>query len=53
MDNAVLLAFLVTLGAGLATGIGSTLAFFTKTTNKSFFAIAMGFSAVGKGAAAD
>jgi ZIP family zinc transporter len=45
MDNAVLLAFLVTLGAGLATGIGSTLAFFTKTTNKSFFAIAMGFSA--------
>lgn len=45
MDNALLLAFLVTLGAGLATGIGSTLAFFTKTTNKSFFAIAMGFSA--------
>ena len=45
MDNAVLLALLVTLGAGLATGIGSTLAFFTKTTNKSFFAIAMGFSA--------
>jgi ZIP family zinc transporter len=45
MDNALILAFLVTLGAGLATGIGSTLAFFTKTTNKSFFAIAMGFSA--------
>ncbi|MEY5023877.1 MAG: zinc transporter ZupT [Actinomycetota bacterium] len=45
MDNAIILAFLVTLGAGLATGIGSTLAFFTKTTNKSFFAVAMGFSA--------
>ena len=45
MDNALILAFLVTLGAGLATGIGSTLAFFTKTTNKSFFAVAMGFSA--------
>ncbi len=45
MDNALILAFLVTLGAGLATGIGSTLAFFTKTTNKAFFAIAMGFSA--------
>lgn len=45
MDSAVLLAFAVTLGAGLATGIGSALAFFTKTTNKSFFAIAMGFSA--------
>jgi zinc transporter, ZIP family len=45
MDSAVLLAFAVTLGAGLATGIGSALAFFTKTTNKSFFAVAMGFSA--------
>jgi ZIP family zinc transporter len=45
MDQGLILAFLVTLGAGLATGIGSTLAFFTKTTNKSFFAIAMGFSA--------
>lgn len=45
MDQGLILAFLVTLGAGLATGIGSTLAFFTKTTNKSFFAVAMGFSA--------
>lgn len=45
MDQGLVLAFLVTLGAGLATGIGSTLAFFTKTTNKSFFAVAMGFSA--------
>jgi ZIP family zinc transporter len=45
VDSALILAFAVTLGAGLATGIGSALAFFTKTTNKSFFAIAMGFSA--------
>jgi ZIP family zinc transporter len=35
----------VTLGAGLATGIGSTIAFFAKTTNKGFFAISIGFSA--------
>jgi ZIP family zinc transporter len=45
MDSALLLAFVVTLGAGLATGIGSTIAFFAKTTNKGFFAISMGFSA--------
>ena len=45
MDGAVLLAFAVTLGAGLSTGIGSALAFFTKTTNKAFFAVSMGFSA--------
>jgi zinc transporter, ZIP family len=45
IDNAILLAFLVTLGAGLATGIGSTIAFFTKTTNRAFFALSMGFSA--------
>lgn len=40
-----MLAFAVTLGAGLATGIGSTIAFFAKTTNKGFFALSMGFSA--------
>lgn len=45
MDGALLLAFAVTLGAGLATGIGSAIAFFAKTTNKSFFAISIGFSA--------
>jgi ZIP family zinc transporter len=45
MDSALVLAFTVTLFAGLATGIGSTLAFLTKTTNKSFFALSMGFSA--------
>jgi ZIP family zinc transporter len=41
----VLLAFTVTLFAGLATGIGSTIAFLSKTTNKAFFALSMGFSA--------
>lgn len=45
MDSALVLAFAVTLFAGLATGIGSTIAFFTKTTNKGFFALSMGFSA--------
>ncbi len=45
MDSALLLAFAVTLGAGLATGIGSAIAFFAKTTNKGFFALSIGFSA--------
>ena len=45
MDSALVLAFAVTLFAGLATGIGSTIALFTKTTNKSFFAHSMGISA--------
>lgn len=45
MDSALILAFTVTLFAGLATGIGSTIAFFSKTTNKGFFALSMGFSA--------
>ena len=45
MDASLILAFAVTLFAGLATGIGSTIAFFTKTTNKTFFALSMGFSA--------
>lgn len=45
MDSALVLAFAVTLFAGLATGIGSTIAFLSKTTNKAFFALSMGFSA--------
>ena len=45
MGNNILLAFLLTLGAGLATGIGSFLAFFTKRTNTKFLAVALGFSA--------
>lgn len=41
----VAIAFLLTLFAGLATGIGSFLAFFTKKTNTSFLSISLGFSA--------
>ncbi len=43
-DN-VLFAFGVTLAAGLATGIGSALAFFAKSTNSRFLSMALGFSA--------
>lgn len=41
----VFIAFGLTLFAGLATGIGSALAFFTKKTNKKFLSISLGFSA--------
>ncbi|MBU2650346.1 MAG: zinc transporter ZupT [Bacteroidetes bacterium] len=41
----VLFAFALTLFAGLSTGIGSALAFFTKQTNTKFLAISLGFSA--------
>lgn len=44
MEN-IILAFLLTLIAGLATGIGSFLAFFTSTTNTKFLSISLGFSA--------
>jgi len=44
MDN-VLIAFSLTLFAGLSTGIGSLIAFFGKETNKTFLAAALGFSA--------
>lgn len=43
-DN-LILAFALTLFAGLSTGIGSILAFFTKKTNKAFLATSLGFSA--------
>lgn len=43
--STVLFAFGLTLIAGLSTGIGSALAFFTKQTNKSFLSLALGFSA--------
>ena len=39
------LAFLVTLAAGLCTGIGSAIAFFTRHTNRAFLSLALGFSA--------
>ncbi len=43
--NQILFAFLLTTLAGLSTGIGSAIAFFTKKTNESFLSIALGFSA--------
>ena len=45
MEENYVLAFAFTIFAGLATGIGSALAFFTKRTNKTFLSIALGFSA--------
>jgi len=44
-EGSILTAFLLTTFAGLSTGIGSALAFFTKRTNKSFLSISLGFSA--------
>ena len=43
--NDVLFAFLLTLIAGLSTGVGSLIAFFSKNTNKRFLSISLGFSA--------
>ena len=43
--NDIMLAFLLTLIAGLSTGIGSVIAFFAKKTNKKFLSISLGFSA--------
>ncbi len=43
--NNILLAFALTLIAGLSTGIGSTIAFFAKKTNKRFLSVSLGFSA--------
>ncbi len=44
MDN-IALAFLLTLIAGLSTGIGGLIALFSKTTNKKFLSVSLGFSA--------
>ena len=43
--NSILLAFLLTLLAGLSTGIGSCIAFLTKHTNRKFLSVSLGFSA--------
>jgi len=43
--NVLLFAFGLTLFAGLSTGVGSALAFFTRQTNTRFLSIALGFSA--------
>jgi zinc transporter, ZIP family len=45
MAENLLLAFGLTLFAGLATGIGSILAFFTSRTNTKFLSVTLGFSA--------
>jgi ZIP family zinc transporter len=44
-SSAIIFAFSLTLFAGLATGVGSALAFFTHRTNSRFLALALGFSA--------
>jgi zinc transporter, ZIP family len=41
----IVLAFSLTLLAGLATGIGSAIAFFARRTNTRFLAVSLGFSA--------
>lgn len=41
----VLFALGLTVFAGLATGVGSALAFYTKKTNETFLSLALGFSA--------
>lgn len=45
MDHNVLLAFFLTLLAGLSTGIGSCIAFLCRHTNRKFLSISLGFSA--------
>lgn len=45
MEKQVLIAFMLTLFAGLSTGIGSAIAFFAKRTNTTFLSMALGFSA--------
>ncbi len=44
MEN-IITAFMLTLIAGLSTVIGSSLALFTKSTNKKFLSVSLGFSA--------
>lgn len=45
MSQQVIIAFLLTLFAGLSTGIGSGMAFLAKRTNTRFLSISLGFSA--------
>lgn len=44
-NSSVLFAFGLTIFAGLSTGIGGALAYFTKKTNTKFLSTALGFSA--------
>jgi ZIP family zinc transporter len=43
--HTVLFAFALTVFAGLATGIGSAIAFFAYNTNTRFLSVSLGFSA--------
>lgn len=43
--SSILIAFGLTLFAGLSTGIGSAIAFFARKTNTSFLSVSLGFSA--------
>lgn len=43
--QSILIAFGLTLFAGLSTGIGSAIAFFAKRTNTKFLSVSLGFSA--------
>ena len=45
MNDNVLLAFGLTLVAGLSTGIGSAIAFFARRTNTKFLSVSLGLSA--------
>ncbi|MEG2317410.1 MAG: zinc transporter ZupT [Rikenellaceae bacterium] len=45
MDKTFLFAFLITLFAGLSTGVGSLIAFIAKTTSKKFLSFSLGLSA--------
>ncbi len=44
MEQHILIPFLLTLAAGLATGIGSAIAFFVRRTNRRLLAFALGLS---------
>ncbi|MDR0510245.1 MAG: zinc transporter ZupT [Rikenellaceae bacterium] len=44
-DSNILIGFLLTLGAGLATGIGSLAAFFARHTDRRFLSFSLGLSA--------
>ena len=44
METNILLPLLLTLGAGLATGIGSVIAFFARRTNKRLLSFSLGLS---------
>ena len=46
MDGNVAFALLLTLFAGLATGIGSLLSLLTSRTNTKFLSVALGFQQV-------